>query len=136
MAQLWQRGRAVLALAMNIRPLLLIGLFTCAAVADTVFVDRFTTNGITLERRGTARMKWGGWVSLYDAALYLPAGTPSDQVFEDQPKRLEICYLKNFSRNLLVEAGTFPCRWSRRSRPRSGARRCANASSSSYTLKA
>lgn len=84
--------------------LLLACVVTCEARGQTVFPAQFTADNLTLELKGTARMKVGGLVSIYDAALYLPADVRADRALEDVPKRLDICYLKTLSRNILIEA--------------------------------
>lgn len=78
--------------------------FTLAAQGQTVFPSQFTTNKVTLELKGTARMKMGGLISLYDAALYLPADVNPERALEDVPKRLDLCYLKSMSRNVFIDA--------------------------------
>jgi hypothetical protein len=75
------------------------------ATAETAFPDRYVTNGLTLDLKGTARMKIGGLISLYDAALYMPADVPAERVLDDVPKRLELIYLKTMSKAVLLEAG-------------------------------
>jgi len=48
--------------------------------------------GQTLQLRGTGRLVWMRFVTVYDAALYLPAGVPGKDVLQDVPKRLELSY--------------------------------------------
>ena len=75
------------------------------ASAQTVFPATYASNGVNLELKGTARMKIGGLISLYDAALYLPADVPAEKALEDVPKRLELHYLKTMSKAVLIDAG-------------------------------
>jgi hypothetical protein len=42
--------------------------------------------------RGTGRLVWMKLVTVYDAALYLPADVPGKNVLTDVPKRLELSY--------------------------------------------
>jgi len=72
----------------------------CAALSGTpAFADpraqfspESTFHGQTLALRGTGRLVWMRMVTVYDAALYLPADAPGKDVLEDVPKRLELRY--------------------------------------------
>jgi hypothetical protein len=46
----------------------------------------------TIPLRGTGRLVWMRLVTVYDAALYLPAGVPVKDVLQDVPKQLELSY--------------------------------------------
>jgi hypothetical protein len=46
----------------------------------------------TIPLRGTGRLVWMRLVTVYDAALYLPAGVPGKDVLTDVPKQLELSY--------------------------------------------
>lgn len=46
----------------------------------------------TIPLRGTGRLVWMRLVTVYDAALYLPADVPGKDVLTDVPKRLELSY--------------------------------------------
>jgi len=64
------------------------------AFADprAVFSPEITVHGQTLPLRGTGRLVWMRMVTVYDAALYLPADVPGKDVLRDVPKRLELRY--------------------------------------------
>ena len=64
------------------------------AIADprAQFTPGITVHGQTLPLRGTGRLVWMRMVSVYDAALYLPADVPGKDVLGDVPKRLELRY--------------------------------------------
>ena len=84
----------------------LTSLVACgAARAEGLFPAQVATNGTEFELRSTARMKMGGLLSIYDIALYLPAKVETARVLEDVPKRLDIRYLKNLSRSVLIDNG-------------------------------
>jgi hypothetical protein len=65
-----------------------------SAPADprTRFTPEITVHGQTLPLRGTGRLVWMRVVTVYDAALYLPADVPGRDVLRDVPKRLELRY--------------------------------------------
>ncbi len=48
--------------------------------------------GERIPLRGTGRLTWGIFFTVYDGALYLPQEVAADQVLELVPKRLEIHY--------------------------------------------
>jgi len=56
------------------------------------FAPEITVHGQTLPLRGTGRLVWMRVVTIYDAALYLPADVPGKDVLRDVPKRLELRY--------------------------------------------
>ena len=74
--------------------------FLCAALSGTpAFADPhaqfspgITVHGQTLLLRGTGRLVWMRMITVYDAALYLPADFPGKDVLGDVPKRLELRY--------------------------------------------
>jgi hypothetical protein len=63
-------------------------------IADpgTQFAPSVMVNDQTLPLRGTGRLVWMKLVTVYDAALYLPADVPGKDVLSDVPKRLELSY--------------------------------------------
>jgi len=83
------------------RQLIVLALIVlCAALSGTPaladprvqFSPEITVHGQTLPLRGTGRLVWMRVVSVYDAALYLPADVPGREVLKDVPKRLELRY--------------------------------------------
>jgi hypothetical protein len=56
------------------------------------FAPDVAVNGQTIPLRGTGRLVWMRLVTVYDAALYLPADIPGKDVLTDVPKRLELSY--------------------------------------------
>ena len=56
------------------------------------FAPDVAVNGQTIPLRGTGRLVWMRLVTVYDAALYLPAGIPGKDVLTDVPKQLELSY--------------------------------------------
>ena len=56
------------------------------------FAPEVTIQGQVLPLRGTGRLVWMRIVTVYDAALYLPAEVPGKAVLTDVPKRLELSY--------------------------------------------
>jgi hypothetical protein len=56
------------------------------------FAPEVTVYDQTLPLRGTGRLVWMKLVTVYDAALYLPADVPGKDVLSDVPKRLELSY--------------------------------------------
>jgi len=83
------------------RQLIVLALIVlCAALSGTPaladpraqFSPEITVNGQTLPLRGTGRLVWMRMVTVYDAALYLPADIPGKDVLRDVPKRLELRY--------------------------------------------
>jgi len=56
------------------------------------FSPEITVHGQTLPLRGTGRLVWMRMVSVYDAALYLPADVQGKDVLRDVPKQLELRY--------------------------------------------
>jgi hypothetical protein len=73
----------------------------CAVLSGTLsladpraqFLPEAVVHGQTLPLRGTGRLVWMRMVTVYDAALYLPADVPGKEVLKDVPKRLELRYL-------------------------------------------
>jgi hypothetical protein len=65
-----------------------------SAIADprAQFTPEAAVHGETLLLRGTGRLVWMRVVTVYDAALYLPADVPGKDVLRDVPKRLELRY--------------------------------------------
>ncbi len=62
-------------------------------------------DGVVLERTGVARLTVGYIFRVYTAALYrIPDHNPKD-VLADEPRRLEIRYLRKISREQLISAG-------------------------------
>jgi len=72
----------------------------CAALSGTPviadpraqFSPEAAVHGQTLQLQGTGRLVWMRMVTVYDAALYLPADVPVKDVLRDVPKRLELRY--------------------------------------------
>jgi hypothetical protein len=63
-----------------------------AADPRAQFPPEVTVHGQTLLLRGTGRLVWMKLVTVYDAALYLPADVPGKDVLRDVAKRLELRY--------------------------------------------
>ncbi|NTV37713.1 MAG: hypothetical protein HGA82_00715, partial [Anaerolineales bacterium] len=82
------------------RSSLLVGVFLCAALSGTPAIadprDQFKSeapvHGQVLPLRGTGRLVWMRIVTVYAAALYLPAEVPKTDSLTDVPKRLELRY--------------------------------------------
>lgn len=62
------------------------------SAATFSFPEIFDTNMVRLELRGTGLLKYKWVIPLYDAALYLPADTPSSEALTDVPKVLSVHY--------------------------------------------
>jgi hypothetical protein len=79
---------------------LLAVVFICAALSGTpAIADRWAqfkpeaaVHGQVLPLRGTSRLVWMRIVTVYDAALYLPAEVPRTDSLTDVPKRLDLRY--------------------------------------------
>ncbi len=79
---------------------LLAVVFLCAALSGTPaiadpkaqFKPEAAVLGQVLPLRGTGRLVWMRIVTVYDAALYLPAEVPGTDSLTDVPKRLELRY--------------------------------------------
>jgi Chalcone isomerase-like len=56
------------------------------------FLPEAVVLGQALPLRGTGRLVWMRVVTVYDAALYLPAEVAGKDVLKDVPKRLELRY--------------------------------------------
>jgi hypothetical protein len=63
-----------------------------AADPRAMFSREVTVQGHTLPLRGTGRLVWMRVITVYDAALYLPADVPGKDVLGDVAKRLELRY--------------------------------------------
>jgi hypothetical protein len=63
-------------------------------IADpgTQFAPSVLVNDQAIPLRGTGRLVWMKLVTVYDAALYLPADVLGKDVLSDVPKRLELSY--------------------------------------------
>ena len=57
-----------------------------------LFPPEASVHGQMLPLRGTGRLVWMGMVTVYNAALYLPADIPGSEALGDLPKRLELRY--------------------------------------------
>jgi Chalcone isomerase-like len=72
----------------------------CAMLAEmtawadprALFSPEAAVHGQALPLRGVGRLVWMRMVTVYDAALYLPADVPGKDVLKDVPKRLELRY--------------------------------------------
>jgi Chalcone isomerase-like len=79
---------------------LLAVVFLCAALSGTPaiadpraqFKLEAAVLGQVLPLRGTSRLVWMRIVTVYDAALYLPAEVPGRDSLTDVPKRVELRY--------------------------------------------
>ena len=79
---------------------LLAVVFLCAALSGTPatadpraqFKLEAAVLGKVLPLRGTSRLVWMRIVTVYDAALYLPAEVPGRDSLTDVPKRIELRY--------------------------------------------
>jgi hypothetical protein len=86
--------------------------FLCAAlsgtpaIADpgTQFNPEAAVHGQVLPLRGTGRLLWMRIVTVYDAALYLPAEVPRTASLTDVPKRLELRYHVSIKGNRFGES--------------------------------
>ena len=86
---------------------LLLALFLCllpavAGAAD--FPQKFQAGDSTLALRGQGILTYALFFDVYRAGLYMPVGTPSDQVLQDVAKRLEIHYNYDISAQDIVSA--------------------------------
>ena len=84
-------GRKTVHIALTVLFAVLSG---ASAIADprAQFSPEITVHGQTLPLRGAGRLVWMRVVTVYDAALYLPADVPGKDVLRDVPKRLELRY--------------------------------------------
>lgn len=80
------------------------GLACAAADGGKAFDPVFETVGARLRLHGTALLKVGGLFKVYAAGLYLAESRDADRVLGDVPKRLEIAYLRDIPRTVLVKA--------------------------------
>lgn len=62
-------------------------------------------NGDSLSLTGTATYRYKMFFKVYDAALYLPPSAPSENLLLNIPRRLELCYARDLSREQIVNAG-------------------------------
>ena len=63
-----------------------------AEIEDVAFEDSVEVNGARLTLRGTGLFRYMGFIKVYAGALYMLENTPSENVLNDTPKRLEIEY--------------------------------------------
>lgn len=76
-------------------------------VKGSTFADQITVGDRSLVVRGGARLNWGWFVTIYDAAFYLTAGTPAEaDPLSDIAKRFEVVYARNFTAAECAEATT------------------------------
>ena len=85
-------------------------LLSClGARADTqdhgfTFADTIKVQDTVLVLNGTGLLRVY-FFKVYVAGLYLGEGVKPEQFFDDVPKRLELAYLRDFSRKMMVDAG-------------------------------
>ena len=63
---------------------------------DTDFPPSYRLRETTLALSGVGVLKYMGFISIYNGALYLPADVRAEQALDDIPKRLEVKYLRSF----------------------------------------
>jgi hypothetical protein len=68
------------------------------------FAETARVQDTNLVLNGTGLLRYF-FLKIYVAGLYLGEGVTPDRFFEDVPKRLELGYLRAFSRKQIVEAG-------------------------------
>jgi hypothetical protein len=88
---------------------LLLVLAPLCARADVVlhgftFPDTVHVEETELQLNGSGLLRYF-FFKVYVSALYLGEGVKPEQVFDDVPKRLEIGYLRSFSKAMIVDAG-------------------------------
>lgn len=64
--------------------------------AEYRFTPTYQVRNLTLTLSGAGVLKYLGFITIYDGALYLPPGVPGDRALEDVPKRLEVEYRRSF----------------------------------------
>jgi hypothetical protein len=79
-------------LTMCVLLVLTAGAYQLHAGTTPLFAPSVLINNQSVPLRGTGRLVWMKFVTVYDAALYLPADVPGKDVLQDQPKRLELSY--------------------------------------------
>lgn len=72
-------------------------------VEGAAFPDSLRSREANLSLHRAALLRWMRLVKVYVAALYLAPGGDAGRVLEDVPKRLEIEYLRGFTREQFVE---------------------------------
>jgi len=78
------------------------------AMADKAilnFPDSIEAGGVQLERKGISRLKVGYIFEVYIAAFYQAAESGPSDALADQPRHLEIKYLRGITRDQFIEAG-------------------------------
>jgi len=68
------------------------------------FADTIRVEDTVLVLNGTGLLKYY-FFKVYVAGLYLGEGVKPEQFFDDVPKRLELAYLRDFSRKMMIDAG-------------------------------
>ena len=63
-----------------------------AEIEGVIFPDKYTADRLELELRGYGLLRYMVFVKAYVGGLYLPAGTPADQILSGVSKRLEVAY--------------------------------------------
>ena len=68
------------------------------------FADTLRVEDTVLVLNGTGLLKYY-FFKVYVAGLYLGEGVKPEQFFDDVPKRLELAYLRDFTRKMMIDAG-------------------------------
>lgn len=84
--------------------ILMLSLWACAAGAAT-FPPTIELGDTTLTLRGVSLLRVGYIFKVYEAALYVAEGEPTDRALDAVPKALEIRYLRSIAADDLVKAG-------------------------------
>ena len=66
-------------------------------IAGVDFAETWSSGKTELRLHGMAVLKWARLFDVYAGALYLPEGSAGKDWRDDIPKRLELCYFRQFT---------------------------------------
>ena len=75
------------------------------ASTEPGFAPSIDAGGTPFSLHASALLRYKVVFKVYNIALYLGSGVSPEAVFNDVPKRLEVEYLRNLSRDMIIEAG-------------------------------
>lgn len=71
---------------------------------EQLFPGNLTVGDQVLERKGVSKLTVGYVFDVYVAAFYQPAGSGPDRALADEPRHLELYYLRNIDRADFISA--------------------------------
>jgi hypothetical protein len=102
-----QEGIQMKPTRVEIRYLIVFALVGCTAVGFSAHASQapaaefdplYNFGATTMMPVGTGTLKYLGFISIYDGTLYLPPSVAPRKALDDVPKRLEVVYLRAFSK--------------------------------------